>query len=279
VTTLVLGATGFIGSAVIRQLATGEHGPVIGFVRTPQAAKKLQAAGIEVAVGDLNDTESLCRAMSQVDTVISCASYVGSDEQRCLEVNHYGMRNVTMTGEKLGIRRLVYVGTAAVYGPGPFRDLPVDGVPLRPRSPASRTRAIAEQYVRDVGGLVIRPHLVTGHHDRWFMPTLLSITSRLGALIESGRALHSTVSVEDLASSLCTLSKETQFRSGATLHVNNPVPQTIQQILTQHAGHSGAVPDVSLSLVDARRRAAELRISDRHVQLISTDHWFKSHLV
>ncbi|GAA3151915.1 hypothetical protein GCM10020255_031100 [Rhodococcus baikonurensis] len=70
--------------------------------------------------------------MSQASTVICCVSYVGDDEQQCVHVNEHGIRNAASIATAVGVERLLYVSTAAVYGPGPFRDLPVNGAPLKP---------------------------------------------------------------------------------------------------------------------------------------------------
>lgn len=131
-TTLVLGATGFIGSAVMKQLVSRDGNAAIGFVRTATAAKQFGREGIATVIGDINESASLRVAMSQASTVICCVSYVGDDEQQCVHVNQHGVQNVASMAAAVGVERLLYVSTAAVYGPGPFRDLPVNGAPLSP---------------------------------------------------------------------------------------------------------------------------------------------------
>lgn len=196
-TTLVMGANGFIGSAVARKLASLDHNRAFGFIR--QNPSNGGVDGVRYVVGDTSDVSTLHGAISEVDTVICCVSYVGGDEQRCTEVNDKGIGNVASVASDVGVERLIYVSTASVYGTGPFRDLPVDGASLKPHSPASRSRAAGERHIRDAGGLVIRPHLVYGPGDRWFIPGLRTIISKLGALIDEGSALLSTIHVDRLA--------------------------------------------------------------------------------
>ncbi len=278
-TTLVLGATGFIGSAVMNQLVSRDGNAAIGFVRTDSAAKQLSRNGIAATIGDINESASLRVAMSQASTVICCVSYVGDDEQQCVHVNELGIRNVASIAAAVGVERLLYVSTAAVYGPGPFRDLPVNGAPLKPLSPASRTRALAEEFVRDAGGLVVRPHLVYGPGDRWFLPTLTRIVSRLDSIIDNGSAILSVVDVNLLARSIYKLSTEQQFRYGSTLHVNEPVPRTVIDLLEHHARETNwTLPQGSIPRADAVKAAAQLGLDMHKIDMISLDHWFRSRL-
>lgn len=278
-TTLVLGATGFIGSAVMNQLVSRDGNAAIGFVRTDGAAKQLSRNGIAATIGDINESASLRVAMSQASTVICCVSYVGDDEQQCVHVNEHGIRNVASIATAVGVERLLYVSTAAVYGPGPFRDLPVNGAPLKPLSPASRTRALAEKFVRDAGGLVVRPHLVYGPGDRWFLPTLTRIVSRLDSIIDDGNAVLSVVDVDLLARSIHELSIEHQFRYGSTLHVNEPAPRTVIDLLEHHARETNwTLPQSSIPRADAVRAAAQLGLDMHKIDMISLDHWFRSRL-
>src|SRR6201993_4798013 len=129
----VTGATGFLGSHVARVLA--DQGVDLRLlVRPTSNLKNLQGLNADTAVGDLRDSASLEKAMSDCDTVFHVAADYRlwvRDPNEMYRSNVDGTRAVLEAARKNAVRRIVYTSSVATIG---FRS---DGVPADEDSPVS----------------------------------------------------------------------------------------------------------------------------------------------
>ena len=135
---------------------------------------------------------------ADTDVVIHAASYVGSDPRLAHAINESGTSHVIEQCREAGVARLIYVSTCSVYGSGPHRGILESEAGYHPASVASASRAVAEQLVLGYGGEVVRPNLVFGAGDRWFVPGLLKLMKVAGGWPGDGSALLSLIGVEAL---------------------------------------------------------------------------------
>lgn len=118
---LVTGATGFLGSVLVRQLLA--EGEAVRILRRDSSALDLlgDAAGrVEHAVGDVTEAAAVLEAMRGADRVYHTAAFVGfggaKDAERLRAVNVGGTANVVDAALEKGVQRLVLTSSQAALG-------------------------------------------------------------------------------------------------------------------------------------------------------------------
>ncbi|MFE2340204.1 NAD-dependent epimerase/dehydratase family protein [Streptomyces sp. NPDC059431] len=281
---VLTGATGFIGSAVLAELARIRDEPGAGFgaLRLRAVGRREPAArgrADEWIPADLSDPRSLRGVCEGADVVLHLASLVGSDEQQCSAVNVGGTAALMAQARAAGAGRIVHLSTSAVYGPGPHRGIAVDGVLPAPVSAVSRTRLAGERPALEAGAVVLRPGLVVGPGDRWVVPTLSQLVVSTKALWGGGRALLSMVAVCDLARLIARLALGHGPAGGGIWHASHPDPVRTADLVRALAAR-GVWPEVDQDLSEAecleRMAASGCRVSPRQLGLVAQDHWYDS---
>ncbi|WP_411078896.1 NAD-dependent epimerase/dehydratase family protein [Streptomyces sp. cmx-18-6] len=275
------GATGFIGSAVLRRLCDGD-GPgrdvAVRVLTRTAPAGRAKVPGVSWLPVDLEDPASLRGALDGVDVLMHLAARVTGDEAQCRAVNLTGTRSLVDEARRAGVERLLHLSTAAVYGAGPHHGIAVNETAPAPVSAASRTRLAAESPVIDAGGTVLRPGLVLGSGDRWVVPALAELAERVPAYWDGGRALLSVVDVSDLARLLVSLATTHRALPGV-FHASDPRPVRNRDLMVRLAA-LGVLPAVvdDWSWEDCLRRFgdAEGRVTQRQFELLARDHWYRS---
>ena len=117
---LVTGAGGFLGRHVMEQLL-GQGYEVRALVRNPAARPLLPGYSVEVVTGDICQPASLQGSAAGCTAIIHAAALAQVNparDARVWAVNDGGTAAVLQLARQAGVRRLVYVGTANVFGFG-----------------------------------------------------------------------------------------------------------------------------------------------------------------
>ncbi len=112
----VTGATGFVGSVLVKKLRQAGH-EIRASVRDRHKAKDLETLGVRLFKGDVTEKESMREAMTGVDGVFHVAGWykIGvKDKSDGERVNVLGTRNVLELMRELSIPKGVYTSTLAV---------------------------------------------------------------------------------------------------------------------------------------------------------------------
>ncbi len=254
---LVIGSSGFIGQFLAKKLLDNRH-EIIGLDVVPPYDKQL--AKFKYIIGDILSSSDICNATQGVDLVITLAAKhhdFGVTREEFFKVNETGTQILLDCASKLGIKKLIFYSTVAVYGtqenPTTEETLP------RPDNNYGESKLAAEKVVQnwcDVDNsrcaIIIRPTVIFGPNNYANMYNLIDkIYKRRFLFVGKGDNVKSVAYVANLADATVFLIDK--FKPGVQVFNYSDEPQmTISQIvdtITNYMPHG--IPKIKIPLKPA----------------------------
>ncbi len=209
-TTLVTGATGFLGSAIARELLQDGR-KVRVLLRKEADRRNLEGLDVELAFGDLRDKASLDAAIEGCESLYHAAAYYSlwsRDSKTMYDINVEGTRNVLQAAQTAETPKVVYTSTVGCIGLVP------DGTPADENTPFDdallvndykrskyQAEQVAHQFAADgLPVVIVNPSAPVGPNDIKPTPTgqivLDFLLGKMPAYIDTGLNL---IDVRDCA--------------------------------------------------------------------------------
>jgi len=210
-TTLVTGATGFLGSAVVRALL--DRGAAVRvLVRRESDRRNIDGLDVEISEGNLNDPQSMRSALKGCRSLYHAAADYrlwAKDPAELYETNVTATRNLLLSASEAGVDRIVYTSSVATLGRDP------SGRPADERTPVTiddmtghykRSKFLAEEDVKSLVRdkrlpvVIVNPSTIIGPRDIRPTPTGRMVEEaargKIPAFVDTGL---NVVHVDDVA--------------------------------------------------------------------------------
>jgi dihydroflavonol-4-reductase len=206
---LVTGATGFIGSAIVRELIKDGEAVKV-FLRRTSDTRNIDNLDVERAYGDIRDGDSMKRALTDCDTLYSTAAYFAHwapDPELLYAVNAGGTKASLQAALEAGVEKVVYTSTnnaIAASGPVPTNEEAIFNY-WKSGDHYSMSKYVAENeartfITRGLPVVIVNPTLVIGTNDIKPTPSgqmiIDVVKGRMPIYIDGG---VNVVDVEDVA--------------------------------------------------------------------------------
>ncbi|MFP4530965.1 MAG: complex I NDUFA9 subunit family protein [Halodesulfurarchaeum sp.] len=216
---LVTGGTGFVGTHLSRELDSRGH-DVTALSRSADGGDLPE--GVDVAVGDVTDPETLAEPMADQDVVVNLVALAPLFQPKGGDVMHErvhldGTRNVVEAATSAGVPTIVQM---SALGADP------DG-----ETAYIRAKGRAEQVVweSDLDWTIFRPSVIFGDGGEFVRFTRALTTPYLTALPGGGRTRFQPIWIGDLAPMLAAAIEDDSHR-GQTYDIGGPEPVTLAAV-------------------------------------------------
>ncbi|WP_394848777.1 NAD(P)-dependent oxidoreductase [Pendulispora brunnea] len=236
---LLLGGSGFVGRALLREFARVPEGAV----RVRALLRRMDAVPdhpfLEKVSGDIEHPPADLEPTQPYVLVHFAVKQMDKDGSGYLGTNVHATAALL---ERLGprLRGIIYASSMSVYGQGE-QDGIDESAPPSPDTALARSRRLAEEHIEAyarrarVPSVLLRPRFVIGEGDRFVMPAFAQLAAK-NIQVGSGSQRYSVIDVDDYARIIVRLTEHLAqaHQEGnpfhVPLHVGYARPVTFAQI-------------------------------------------------
>ena len=237
-TTMVTGATGFLGSALVTELVKRQEAVSI-LARNEKKARQQFGDTVTIIPGDITDAAQVQQAVDGVTTIYHFAGrlYHPSVPAELYYQTHVEGTRILLEAcqGQAQLQRIVHVSTTGVHGVTGETPAAED-TPFAPTNPYEATKLEGEQLAlkayqeQGLPVTVVRPGLVYGEGDLHLLGFFVSIKKGLFRVIDGGKALLHPVYIDDMLAAILSCTEHQAL--GRTYNIAGDRPVTIRELAT-----------------------------------------------
>jgi 2-alkyl-3-oxoalkanoate reductase len=218
--TAIIGADGCLGTRLVESFQLGDGPSVAAITQSVTQLARPARFAIDLRVADNADIDSLARSLSGCSTAVHTMPVGIADLKRAATV-------FCRAAAQVGLRRIVYVGSADVHGLNPPSGTD-ERSPLHIRHASERANALVaaeRQFItecRDLGlsGIVLRPGLIYGPRSEFLAQIAAELQADRAFLFNRGQGICNCVYVDNVVAAV-RLALKTKSTTGSAFLVTD----------------------------------------------------------
>jgi len=243
----VTGATGSLGSAILRRMVEEGH-DVLGLGRNEGKIQGLKDEGFEMKSCDILDINSIENGVKGMDVVIHCAAFASpfGSRRKFFNTNVKGTKNVFNAANYRSVKRIIVISSASIFDGGRPEIKYPDELPhvsMKPRHPYGASKYDSEVFCleqKDVEWIGLRPRAVFGPGDETLIPRLERlIGSKKYSTIGSGDALIDVTCLSNFLDAIISAINAKESALYRFYNISNGDARSFKSIIESYANRNG----------------------------------------
>ena len=259
----ITGATGFIGSHLVKTLQEKNNCEIKCLVRKNSETETLQKCDVELFFGDLLDENSLKEGVQDCNVIYHLAGKVFAQKiEDFLDVNVTGTKNLLEAAVSAKIEKFIYFSSIAAVGPNRKLDVLLsEDSPCRPITSYGKSKYEAEKLVHafsknyELPSIIIRPPMVygPGATDCRSAKLFKMIREKKFIFIGNGKNKLNTCYIENLIHGVLLLNEKKKILGEKIFFFADAEVSTMQELVNLIAAKEGVkVNNIHIPVICAK---------------------------